>query len=157
MKAPSFEGTLIFVTDISKSRHFYEEILGQEIMYDLENNIQYMSGISLWQLRKEHFLNEKLNLDLKSNRFEFYFESENLEELEKKLISQKVNFLHSVHVETWGQKTLRFFDPDNHLIEVGEEMHTYITRMHNEGESLEIIHKRTLLPMNKIIQILMEK
>jgi hypothetical protein len=125
-------------------------------MYDLENTIQYSSGISLWQLRPDHVITATVHADLQTNRFEFYFECEYLDELERMLRKRNVEFLHSVLTESWGQKTIRFFDPDRHLIEVGESRHTFITRMHNEGQSLEQIHKRTMLPINKIVQLLTE-
>lgn len=157
MKTPTFEGTVLFVSDITKSKLFYEKVLNQQILYDLEGTVQFESGISIWQLQNEHILKETLKNDLKTNRFELYFETENIEEIEKNLRNHKVEFLHATLTELWGQKTLRFFDPDYHLIEIGESMHTFINRLHNEGDNLDQIHKRTMYPLNKIVQMLTEK
>ena len=157
MKHPNFEGTVIFVSDIEKSRKFYESILGQELMYDFNSNIQFESGISLWQLSTEHILNETLHGDYHSNRFIFYFETENIEDFDKLLKENSVKILHTILLEKWGQKTIRFFDPDAHLIEVGESIQTFVNRMHNEGEAIESINKKTNIPINKLVQILTEK
>lgn len=33
-----------------------------------------------------------------------------------------MKLLHDLHDEPWGQRTIRFFDPDDHLIEAGESL-----------------------------------
>ncbi|NCU32068.1 MAG: hypothetical protein EOM23_03850 [Candidatus Moranbacteria bacterium] len=43
-----------------------------------------------------------------------------IEEAFEKLKSDGVEFLHKIQEKPWGQKTIRFFDPDRHLIEIGE-------------------------------------
>ena len=49
---------------------------------------------------------------------------------------------------------LRFFDPDNHLIEIGESMKIFVGRFYNEGLSVDEIEKRTSVPRNEIIRLL---
>ncbi|RKX68718.1 hypothetical protein DRP43_05215, partial [candidate division TA06 bacterium] len=43
--------------------------------------------------------------------------------------SKNIEFLHEIHEEPWGQRTIRFFDPDNHLIEIGEPLPIFIKNM----------------------------
>jgi hypothetical protein len=52
--------------------------------------------------------------------------------------------------ESWGQRTIRFFDPENNLIEVGESLEALVKRLHSSGMKLNDIEKKTSLPMDMI-------
>ena len=70
------------------------------------------------------------------------------------LEDNKVKFLHRLHIENWQQMTIRFFDPDFHLIEVGESMKTLVTRLKQEGNSSDEISKLTLLNIEFVKSLL---
>ena len=153
----TYRNTVLIVSDIRKSTEFYTEILNQEIEFDFESNVVFKSGISLWELRDYLPLtkmlgNERLKTS-KSTKFELYFEAENLNEIENNLTEYGIHFLHHVHEEPWGQYTIRFFDPDEHLLEIGEPIEIFVTRFHKKGMSAEQISKRTSIPVNTIINI----
>jgi hypothetical protein len=97
-------------------------------------------------------LNSIRNKDV--NRFELYFESEDLQELIKKLKSLNTRLLHDIHEEPWGQRTIRFFDPDNHLIEIGEPMKVFLGRLHDQGFSFYQISNRTGVPAEEVMELL---
>lgn len=42
----------------------------------------------------------------------------------------------------WGQRVVRFYDPDYHIIEVGENMKAVCKRFSGEGMTLEGISER---------------
>ncbi len=42
-----YGGTLLAVTDMAKSKYFYEAILEQKIVMDLEAHVSFEGGISL--------------------------------------------------------------------------------------------------------------
>lgn len=48
-----------------------------------------------------------------------YFEVDNLDETFKRL-STFVKLIHTIRTETGVQRTFRFYDPDGHMIEIGE-------------------------------------
>ena len=58
------------------------------------------------------------------SRFELCFETEEFDKFFQKLKSNNVRFLHEINTEIWGQRTIRFYDNDGHLIEVGEAFPT---------------------------------
>lgn len=117
-----FISTAIFVRNIEISKSFYCEILNQKIKDDFGANIVFHSGISLWQVQEEHIINKQKLIEIGSTNFELYFETVNSRDIEKSLVNQKVKFLHKILKEPWNQETIRFFDPDNHLIEIGAKM-----------------------------------
>lgn len=51
--------------------------------------------------------------------------------------SYGVEFVHEVVDQPWRQLTVRFLDPDGHMIEVGERIDVCIWRLKKSGESAE--------------------
>lgn len=123
---PGTCNTALFVGDIEKSKYFYSKVLGLTIKLDFGKNVIFNEGITVWEIQPSHIIPVRLGLenisDNKNNRFELYFETEEFEETVEELKRKDIRFLHDIHEEPWGQKTIRFFDPDNHLIEIGESM-----------------------------------
>jgi len=115
---------LIVVKDIAVSRNFYENILGQKIKYDYGENIVFEGDFSIHL--QEHFQallgNELQLIQKKANSFELYFETDELDNMVKKLKDNQIEFIHEIKKQPWGQRVARFYDPDYHLIEMGELM-----------------------------------
>jgi len=133
----------VFVKDIEVSRQFYTEVLGLSIEHDFGGNIILVGGISIWQIDVNHIIPRTLETNTAANRFELYFETEDIQRVDSKLKARGVKYLHDVIEEPWGQRTIRFFDPDGHLIEVGESMGTFVTRMHRQGMTEKQISEKT--------------
>lgn len=147
---------VIFVTDIGISRQFYTGVLGLRIKLDFGKNVIF-DGFSIWEIRRDHIISEKLGSAGKSgnpDRFELYFETEDIESIIGLLESNQVKLLHDLHEEPWGQRTIRFFDPDNHLIEIGETLKVFIKRFHDKGLSPEEIYRRTSVPVDEVTRLL---
>ncbi len=147
----------IFVKDVEISKAFYHGLLGIEIEFDFGKNIIFKGGVAIWEINPSHIIPSTLgenNLNGKTNRFELYFETENLDEVLIALKSAKIHFLHEIHEEKWGQRTIRFFDPDNHLIEIGESLRCFVKRMLDGGLTPEKVSAKTgisLVDFNRII------
>lgn len=62
------------------------------------------------------------------SRFEIVFETDDIDLVNKKLKENNVKLLHETNTEIWGQRTIRFYDPDGHLIEVGEAIPVFLKR-----------------------------
>lgn len=148
----------LFVKDIEVSRHFYCTILGLPVELDFGKNIIMKAGFAIWEIQASHIIPSRLGLENisnpSSNRFELYFETENLPDVWQTLKRNHIRFLHEIHEEPWGQQTIRFFDPDNHLIEVGESMRQFVGRFYQQGLSLEEVSRRTSVPVKEIKRLL---
>ena len=146
--------TSLFVRDIEVSKKFYVRILKIPVKLDFGKNVILQNGLTLWEINRFHIIPEKLGVQRVSddtvNRFELYFESDNLESVFKILKEQGVVFLHEIHEESWGQQTTRFFDPDNHLIEVGESMKLFVGRLFKQGLTVEQVSAKTHIPIEEI-------
>jgi catechol 2,3-dioxygenase-like lactoylglutathione lyase family enzyme len=139
----SFYAPVIFVKDIHSASNFYIQFLDQEIEFDFGNNILFKSRLSLWQISPQHEIGQITATADQGNAFELCFETADIAGSAEKIKSAGVRLLHDVKTEPWGQQTIRFFDPDNHLIEIGETMQTFICRIYKETGSVEKTAKQT--------------
>ena len=150
--------SVLFVKDIELSKKFYTNIPGLSIELDFGKNVIFKNGFAIWEIQKSHIIPVILGMerisDTPVNRFELYFETENLPEIFQVLKSRDVTFLHEIHEEPWGQQTIRFFDPDNHLIEIGESMRDFVCRFYNKGLTAEQISERTSVPVEEVARII---
>lgn len=74
---------------------------------------------------------------------ELCFEEENLDNFLKKLAQYpNIKYLGELVEHTWGQRVIRFYDLDSHIIEVGESMKMLINRFLSSGLSMEEISKK---------------
>ena len=138
---------LIAVSDIQQSRNFYENLLSQKIKFDFGENITFFGDFSIHL--KSHFkgLIDNKPINTGGNDFELYFEDDHIEELVVKLKKNKVDLVHELREQPWRQKVVRFYDPDRHIIEIGESIEYLSFRLKNEGLSLEQISKTTNMPI----------
>jgi hypothetical protein len=72
-------------------------------------------------------------------RHELYFEDDDVGAMEERLKSAGVEFVHPVREQPWKQRVLRCYDPDGHMVEVGESMEAVVRRLHGEGMTVEEI------------------
>ena len=149
-----FHSITLFVKDIEKSKIFYTNLLNLSIEHDFGKNVILSNGITIWQIQQSHLISQRLETELNSNRFELYFEAENLDEISIKLEQNRVKLLHPIHTEPWGQRTLRFFDPDNHLIEIGEPLEVFVMNMSKQGLSPEQISIKSGIPIETVNNLL---
>ena len=58
-----------------------------------------------------------------------------------------IRYVHPLKEHAWGQRVIRFFDPDDHIIEVGEKLSAVAKRFSLSGMSIEDIAKRMGIPL----------
>ncbi|MBI9052984.1 MAG: hypothetical protein JEY96_04155 [Bacteroidales bacterium] len=146
-----FHSSVLFVKNIEVSKHFYCSILNQEIETDFGNNISFKGGLSLWQIPEWHSLNKDFYKKETSNTsLELCFETENINQIIDLANDYTIDKYQDITEELWGQKTIRVYDPDMNLIEIGESLKTFIKRMYDEGLTIEQINKKSGVPINLI-------
>ena len=152
---------VLFVKNAQIARDFYETLLGLNVQADFGGlNIIFKEGFALWQIANENIIPKTLGSENITNssltsRFELCFETEDLDNIYTTLKNNNVKFLHEINVELWGQRTIRFYDPDGHLIETGEAMHVFLRRIYEEENcNLESTSKRTFTPVELLREIL---
>ena len=109
-----FQSFLIVVKDIERSRRFYQDLFGFEVLADHGGN-RVLQEEKYWKA----FLGKEILPE--SNSCELYFEEADLEGFVEKLEGYypEVQYVNRLMTHSWGQKVIRFYDPDGNLIEVG--------------------------------------
>ena len=117
MKLKNF---LITVKDIERSKRFYKELFGLNVIRDFDGNVILTGGLVL---QDAAIWKDLIGADIveKSNSCELYFEEKDVEAFAEKLrrLYPEVKVVNDVMTHSWGQTVIRFYDPDGNLIEVG--------------------------------------
>lgn len=138
---------LIVVKDMEKSKEFYREVLGLRVISDLGANVVLTGGLALQsEASWKDFISKELSFG--GNDSEIYFEEDNFDDFTERL--KKINcieYVHPVKEHRWGQRVVRFYDPDKHIIEVGENMKFVCKRFADSGMTNEEIAERMDVPL----------
>ena len=59
----------------------------------------------------------------------------------------KNTYVHPVLEQPWGQRAVRFYDPDGHIIEVGENLKAVCRRFLDGGMTEEQVARRMDVPL----------
>ena len=85
-----------------------------------------------------------------SNSFEIYFEEDNFDAFAEKLRGCNVEYVHPVREHSWGQRVVRIYDPDKHIIEIGENIKAVCKRFLDSGMTPEQAAERMDVPVKFI-------
>ena len=111
---------LIVVKDIEKSRKFYHDLFGIDLVLDNDGNMILTEGLVL---QDEKIWKSFLDRDIvpQNNACELYFEEQDIEAFVEKLESlyPSIEYVNRLMTHSWGQRVIRFYDLDGNLIEVG--------------------------------------
>lgn len=147
---------LISVRNVNKSREFYENVLKQEVEIDHGENVAFKGGFAIHDV--EHFQSltgvSMFEKSFNKDFMELYFEVDDINKLEEKLKSLNVKFVHKIREQPWGQRVMRFYDPDNYIIEIGEPLELVIKRFRDMGLSFEEISAKSSMPIEFVKMIL---
>ena len=154
---PVFRSAVLLVNDVEKSKYFYNVVLGQKIMMDFGKNVGFEGGLAIWEQDYALdliFHDKSRDIKVGANNVEIYFESQDLDSLYKRLAKEKVEIIHPIREQPWGQRVFRLYDPDNHIIEFAESMESVILRLDRQGVSSEGISKKSEMPIDFIKKVL---
>ena len=144
-----FKNPLLAVADMELSVAFYRQVLGLEVIMDLGANVTLTGGVCLqtadsWAGFLERDPGE---LGWCGKVSELYFEEDAFDTFAEKLRSMDIHYVHPVKEHTWGQRVVRFYDPDCHIIEVGEAISAVCRRFADSGMTTEQIARRMDVPV----------
>lgn len=143
-----FTGTLIAVKDIEASKRFYSDVLGLNVATDFGANVTLEGGVVLQTLETWQQFIRTDDVVFQNNAGELYFEEDNLDAFCGHLKSFDICYIHELHEHPWGQRVIRFYDLDKHIIEVAEKLETVIFRFMKQGLSAEETAARMNIPVD---------
>jgi len=141
------KNTLLAVTDIDKSVEFYKKVLGLRVIMDFGANKTLTGGLVLQTLENwQEFIGTD-NVAFGNRSCEIYFEEDNFDQFAEKLKTCDVEYVHPVKEHAWGQRVVRIYDPDKHIIEIGENLKAVCRRFLDSGMTPEQVAVRMDVPM----------
>lgn len=122
-----FYNTIVFVKDIELSRKFYEQVIGLKVEADYGTIVFF----------ENHFVIHNANALLETvygrvpgtnpsrgcDNLLVYFETDDLEASIRTVQESGAEIIHPITLQAWNQRVFRFYDPDRHILEIGEAMH----------------------------------
>lgn len=111
---------LIVVKDMERAKRFYHDLFGLDVILDNDGNVMLTEGLVLQDEKIwTNFLGREIIPE--NNSCELYFEENDIEAFAAKLekLYPSIQYINRLMTHSWGQKVLRFYDPDGNLIEVG--------------------------------------
>lgn len=142
---------LFVVENIERSKKFYRDLFGLEVITDFGENVILTEGLVLQEKKLwETFMERKVCLG--GNDAELYFEENDIDGFLQKLEKSDLTlqYINPCMEHDWGQRVIRVYDPDNHVIEIGESLEYVARRFLNTGMSAEQVAKKTQLPLSQI-------
>lgn len=114
------KNVLIVVKDMQRSIDFYKNLFGLEVVLDNDGNVIMTEGLVLQDIK---YWEKVLDRDCipRNNMSELYFEEKDIEDFNEKLQNypEPIEYVNHLMTHSWGQRVIRFYDPDGNLIEVG--------------------------------------
>ncbi|QNK40732.1 VOC family protein [Caproicibacter fermentans] len=145
-----FRNPLLIVTDMERSKTFYQEVLALHVIMDFGANVTLTGGVCLqtkdsW---KEFINAENDDIVFGGKDSEIYFEEDDFDQFIEKIKNiEDIQYVHPAIEHKWGQRVVRFYDPDKHIIEVGENMKVVCKRFLDSGMTVEEVAKRMDVPI----------
>jgi Lactoylglutathione lyase and related lyases len=138
---------LLVVCDIDKSVKFYRDVLNLRVTMDFGANKTLTGGLVLQTLDTYTGFIGTDEIIFGGNDAEMYFEEDDFDKFTEKLSGLPVEYVHPVLEHPWGQRVVRFYDPDKHIIEVGENIKVVCRRFLQKGMTPEQVAERMDVPM----------
>lgn len=133
-----FKLALLAVKDVEISKKFYQELFNQEVVLDLGKNVTFSGGFAI---QEDFAWLTELPVDSvvrKSHNMELYFEVDDFDEFMWTLEAyDTVKYVNYPLMHDWKQRVVRIYDPDFHIIEIGEAMCVIAKRYLKAGYSVE--------------------
>ena len=154
-----FISPLIVVEDMARSRQFYEQLLGQQVKFDFGVDVCFEGDFTIHL--KSHFqslLGEAARYPItsKAHNGELYFDSDDIESIYQRLQAAGVEFIEAIREQPWGQRAMRLYDPDGHILEIGEPLEATVQRFYRQGWSIDRIREKTGMPREFIEGVVKE-
>lgn len=154
-----FKNPLIVVSDIKTSVAFYQKILGLNVVLDFGANVTLTGGLCLqtkssW---REFICVKDSEIRFGGKDAELYFEEDHFDVFAEKLAGfAEIEYVHPVSEHRWGQRVVRFYDPDCHIIEVGENIKSVCRRFATGGMAPGEVAKRMDVSLTFVREALQE-
>lgn len=159
-EAMPFKYPMLVTKDLPHAIEFYRRVFGIHVILDFGANVTLTGGLCLQTLESWAELTRKSPQDIAFGGCdaELYFEEEDYEDFIDRLEKVPgIRYIHPTFEQRWGQRVVRFYDPDDHIIEVGESIRGVCRRFFAAGMTPREIAHRMDVPETFVNNCLRER
>jgi len=138
-----YHSAVLITDNVEKLKGFYTQVMKLAVHLDFGRCLTFEGGLTVWQPKADGVAARGGMRAGKNNGLELCFETEQFEADAAMIMAFGVKLMHGIAQEAWGQRTIRFFDPDGNLIELGESIPCFCRRLHSQGLSPEEVSQKT--------------
>ena len=147
-----YQCALLAVRDVQKSLQFYQSWFGMEVEMDLGWNVALKGGLALQQNFAWLTGLPEESVNTWSHDMELYFETDDLDSVNARLMADEaIQWVHPIKEHDWKQRVVRIYDPDHHIIEIGEAMQVVFKRLLAQGLTAPEIAGVTQFPLETVL------
>lgn len=151
-----YKNTVLIVNNLEQSKSFYKRILNLKVIYDSHERVYLSSNIVLQSNETWKELIHQENQLSNDSFHELTFETEDIDAFILTLFENNIALVHPIKEQSFGQRIIRFYDPDGHIIAVEESMKKALIHSFNQGLSLEDLSRIFDLPVEYIKNIFLD-
>lgn len=143
-----FIGPLIVVKNLETAQAFYEQCVGQKLKFDFGAFRQFESGLTIQSeaAMTDGSENREKNTEQGNGRLTLYFETDDFDAFIQNLKAHDLEYMRAAGEYERGRRSVRFYDLDDHLVDVSEKTESAVKRFAAQGMPEEEIVKRTRCP-----------
>ncbi len=101
-----YKSTLIAVKDIEKSKRFYYDVLGLNVVADFGANVTLDGGVVLQTLDTWKAFIGTDEITLPNNAAELYYEEDNMDTFCNRLKTFDISYVNELFEHRWGQRVV---------------------------------------------------
>ena len=142
-------GAVLITDKLAQMKAFYADVMKLSVEMDFGNCVAFEGGLSLWKLTEDYPAAKALGstiFDAANKNMEVCFETDEFGEEAARIKQSGAALLHDIETEKWGQQTIRFYDPDCNLVELGESMPCFCRRLQSSGMNIAQVAAHTGIP-----------
>lgn len=148
------EGYMLVSKDIALAKKFYTDVVGATVALDLPTHVVFVEGFSL--VLERNWLDfaelELENIVYSHHAGQLGFEVDDISAFVSKLEKlPSVQIMHQIKEHPWGRWAIRLYDPDGHVVEVGESMQVVVKRFLANGLSVKDVSLKTEFPEEYVL------
>lgn len=148
------EAVVLAVADIERSKKFYIDLFDQQVQFDFGQNVSFTGGFSIQKDFARLVNISARQVNPKFCNMELYFEVEDFDGFIKKISTyNQIKYVHPPKLYHWQQRVVRIYDPDNHIIEIGEAMQVVIKNLLEKGKTAAEVSDLTQHPLEYVKKV----
>jgi len=147
------EGYMLVTRDIETAKNFYCDVIGARIELDIGTHVVFREGFSLLIERDWSAFSglDCADFAYRHHTGQLVFEVDDIQAFLQRLSGLSAlpgpQYVHQVKEHPWGRWAVRLYDPDGHVVEVGESMKVVVKRFLSQGLTEEEAARRSEFPV----------